>query len=111
VLVAMAFARTERGEALAQQILGQRRGLDQALLLRSDQGETRVFMLMPFTDERGGEGYLSRLRKMVRERYGTDLEASGLQTRTRVIGPRDDAEAVFNELCQAFDIRGEGAAA
>ena len=78
VLVSMAFARSEQGEALAQQILGARRGLDQALLLRSRTGETRVFMLMPFTDERGAEGYLGRLRRMVQERYGTDLETAGL---------------------------------
>ena len=38
VLVAMAFSRSERAEALAQQILGARRGLDQALLLRSRPG-------------------------------------------------------------------------
>jgi polysaccharide biosynthesis protein PelD len=111
VLVSMAFARTERGEALSQQILGQRRGLDQALLLRSRAGETRIFMLMPFTDERGAEGYLGRLRRMVQERYGADLEAAGLQTRTRVIGPRDNSEALFAELCQAVDVGSEGAAA
>ncbi len=110
VLVAMAFSRSERAEALAQQILGQRRGLDQALVLRSRQGETRVFMLMPFTDERGADGYLGRLRRMVQERYGSDLLTAGLDTRTRVIGARDDAEAMFNELCQALDVGSEAAA-
>jgi polysaccharide biosynthesis protein PelD len=111
VLVSMAFSRSERGEALAQQILGARRGLDQALLLRSRAGESRIFMLMPFTDERGAEGYLGRLRRMVQERYGTDLETAGLLTRIRVIGAKDQAEALFNELCQAVDVGSEGAAA
>jgi polysaccharide biosynthesis protein PelD len=111
VLVSMAFARSERGEALAQQILGARRGLDQALLLHSRRGETRIFMLMPFTDERGAEGYLGRLRRMVQERYGTDLLTAGLDTRIRVIGPKDQAEALFGELCQAVDVGTEGAAA
>jgi polysaccharide biosynthesis protein PelD len=111
VLVSMAFARSERGEALAQQILGARRGLDQALLLHSRHGETRIFMLMPFTDERGAEGYLGRLRRMVQERYGTDLLTAGLDTRIRVIGPKDQAEALFGELCQAVDVGTEGVAA
>ena len=111
VLVAMSFQKTERGEALAQQILGQRRGLDQALLLRSTTGDSRIFMLMPFTDERGADGYLGRLRKMVHERYGTNLAAAGLETRTRVLQPRDDAEALFAELCREVNVAGEGMAA
>jgi polysaccharide biosynthesis protein PelD len=111
VLVAMAFSRSERAEALAQQILGQRRGLDQALVLRSRAGETRVFMLMPYTDERGAEGYLSRLKRMVQERYGTDLVTAGLQTRIRVIGAKEKGEDLFAELCRDVDVPAEGAAA
>ena len=111
VLVIMSFQRTEQASALAQQILGQRRGLDQALMLRSRDGGTRIFMLMPFTDERGGEGYLARLRRMVQERYGTDLQAAGLETRTRVIGPKDDAERLFDDLCRDVDVPVEEAAA
>jgi hypothetical protein len=103
VILAMAFDGSERAAQLVQSILGQRRGLDQAHLLKSKSGEPRVFLLMPFTDERGGEGYLARLRRMVTERYGTDLESAGLTTRMRVVGKGDTAVGLMDELRRGVD--------
>jgi hypothetical protein len=110
VVLSLAFT-GQRGSELAKQVLGQRRGLDSAYTLKSSKDEPRVFLLMPFTDERGGEGYLARLRRMVIERYGTDLAASGVAARMRVITRSDQADKVVRELSRDADVREQQAVA
>jgi hypothetical protein len=104
VILSLSFTTGERAGELAKHILGARRGLDSAYSLTSRNGEPRVFLLMPFTDERGGEGYLARLRRMVTERYGTDLATSGVVTRMRVIARSDDADKVIRDLSRDADV-------
>jgi hypothetical protein len=104
VALAMSFDTSERAAQLVKQILGARRGLDSAFTLTSRRGEPRIFLLMPFTDERGGEGYLARLRRMVNERYGTDLAAAGVTTRVRVISRGDQADRLIAELSRDADV-------
>jgi hypothetical protein len=106
-VVSLVFAGTEQASAIVQQVIGQRRGLDQALVLRGSDDRVRVFLLLAVTDELGASGYLARLRRVVQERYGTDLAAAGVDAKLRIIAEKDQADALMRELARGADIAEE----
>lgn len=103
-LVALVFKRSPTADVLMRQIVGQRRGLDQALVLKNVHGDSVVFVLLPLTGEIGLEGYLARLTRMIRERYGTSLEEAGVVPHQRVLTRRHTADDLFAELCRVCEI-------
>ena len=88
-------------------MIGQRRGLDQALVVRGRDDRPRVFLLLAVTDELGAQGYLARLRRVVQERYGTDLAAAGVDAHLRIIAEKDQADALMRELARRVDVPDE----
>jgi hypothetical protein len=101
------FGPGERASTIVDQVIGQRRGLDQALVVRPPGGLPRVFLLLAVTDELGAQGYLARLRRSVHERYGTDLAAAGVEAVLRVIDKKDRAEDLLREIARRAELPAE----
>jgi len=56
---------------------------------------------MPLTDERGAQGYLARLARMVKEQFGRDgLEEAGVAWRLRPLRPGDRRAPLLRELLE-----------
>jgi hypothetical protein len=106
-LISLMFGPGEQASTIVDQVIGQRRGLDQALVVRPPGGLPRVFLLLAVTDELGAQGYLSRLRRSVHERYGTDLAAAGVEAVLRVIDKRDRAEDLLREIARRAELPAE----
>lgn len=90
-------------QTLTDLVVGQRRGLDQVLLVEEAQ-RSALLLLMPLTEERGIEGYLGRLSENLKRKTGRALSALAIDVHTRLVGPKDEAEAVLAEMCSRCGI-------
>ncbi len=101
VVLALRFKDRAIGEDLAQVVLGSHRGLDQGLALRDRDGDPAALLLLPLTDERGAQGYLSRLARMVKEQFAREgLEEAGVLWQLRLLRPGDRRAALLAELLE-----------
>ncbi len=88
-------------EALAVEVLNQRRGLDQAMMLRRGDGTPVIFILLNLTDQQGLDGYLGRLHGLLEDRHGAELPGSGIQVLGRLLTRDHRADTLYAELCAA----------
>jgi hypothetical protein len=89
---------------LADLLLSQRRTLDHAELGTGKKGSPVILMLMPLTDERGLEGFVARLERLVLSRYGADLKGLGLRLHRRVLARGQDPRRVLRGLYAECDV-------
>lgn len=106
-LVSVAFDTTDVNDPAVQRIIGGRRGLDCALIVKARSGKIRILLLLPFTDGKGALGYIARVRRMVHE-SGTDPDSAGFALVPRELTGNDETRAVLAELCNRHDVAPEG---
>ncbi len=98
---AMAFwcKKGERGTAALDSLLGgDLRTTDYSIPRRDADGNPMVFIVMPLTDEDGALAFLARIDRLCRERLGAGLQACGVRSRTWLVTPGSDAEAILQEF-------------
>jgi polysaccharide biosynthesis protein PelD len=77
-LLVLSVADRAAANQVVPRILEQRRGLDQARLVDADDGEQRLFILLPLTHPQDVDGYLARVDRALPEQLGGSLEAAGV---------------------------------
>lgn len=98
VIVALALPSGPRMEALAQQIVRQKRGLDNLWAIES--ASRRVLAtLMPFSGDAAAEGYVARIESWVRQQHAQTLSEAGIFTHILTIESTPPVEL----LAQLFD--------
>ncbi|MFZ0257049.1 MAG: PelD GGDEF domain-containing protein [Gammaproteobacteria bacterium] len=86
-------------------LLGQRRGLDQPLVIENALGWPTLFMLLPLTDSGGLAGYRQRLTATLKEHFGYEtLEAAGIAFHGHPITPTSSLQTVLEPLCKACTV-------
>ncbi len=103
-LVSLVLDCGEDRETLASDILSQRRGLDQAILLRQGDGVPVILILLNLTDDNGLDGYLTRLRSILQEGRGQSLEELGIQVMGRSLSPRHKAGVLLDDIFAACQV-------
>lgn len=104
-LVSLVLDGGDDSEDLAAQVLHQRRGLDQAILLRR-QGDNApiILMLLNLTDEPGMDGYMSRLQQTLEQERGLSPEELGITVLGRSLSPRHKASVLLDDLFAACQV-------
>lgn len=77
-----------------------RRSIDLAWL-HVAAGRRELLLLLPLTHAEGADGYIERIRRAVREQYGTDLGAAGIVVRRTELDERPPAEQLRAFLAHA----------
>lgn len=90
----------DSAQAVTELVTGQRRGLDQVLVLEDRAGRSALLLLMPLTEERGVDGYVARLDENLKRKLGRSLADAGVRLHPRLLGAGDDAEAVAAEMAK-----------
>ncbi|MFZ5593451.1 MAG: PelD GGDEF domain-containing protein [Pseudomonadota bacterium] len=95
ILVGLSFDIKHAPPDLIELIMARRRGLDQLWQTKRSNGTPLIFLLMPLTDGLGLEGYLARMERMLRERYGLPLELAGVTVQSRELTGKDTLDGVM----------------
>jgi len=97
-IIALVPPEPETSQALTDLVIGQRRGLDQVLQVEDRAQKNALLLLMPLTEERGVEGYLSRLSENLKRKVGRSLAESKIEVHVRLLDETDEAEAVVDHM-------------
>jgi len=103
-VISVTLERVDGLEKLEDFILSRRRGLDQFLVRKNSSDSTVLLMLMPQTDDMGLEGFLSRLRDMIKEQYGKSLEEAGVNIHRLELQSSGEAKNILKHFQEECDI-------
>ncbi|MCA1663774.1 MAG: hypothetical protein LC659_05825, partial [Myxococcales bacterium] len=84
--------------AVSEIVVGQRRGLDQVLMLQDQGGKSAVLLLMPLTEERGVDGYVARIDESLKRKINRSFAAAGVVVHVRLLAASDEASALLDEM-------------
>jgi len=102
-VVGLHFEDATTPEHVSQQILRQRRGLDQAIIFTTRQGTSAILVLLNLSDEVGMEGYISRLERFVKERFGSTCEELQIKVTRHPLDRYHSADDFFELLMTQYE--------
>jgi len=85
-------------EALSDVVYEQLRALDYAWTTALDNNTAIIYVLMPLTPERGATAYRERMSRLLNERFGVDVAASGLVFHQRHVTGKQSSSALLADI-------------